>query len=70
MRGDTVIVDGQEIEAGDGNVVVFASMWENMDAIKARFGEDWQQSYLPPGYEDLIEECSVRHFDLASGWHV
>lgn len=56
--------------SGDGNVVVFASMWKDLDAIKDRFGEDWQQSYLPPGYEDLIEECSVRHFDLSSGWHV
>ena len=55
---------------GDGNVVVFASMWKDLDAIKDRFGEDWQQSYLPPGYEHLIEECSVRHFDLAAGWHV
>ncbi len=55
---------------GDGNVVVFASMWKDLDAIKDRFGEDWQKSYLPPGYEDLIEACSVRHFDLASGWHV
>ena len=55
---------------GDGNVVVFASMWKDLNAIKTRFGEDWQKSYLPPGYEDLIEACSVRHFDLSSGWHV
>ena len=26
----------------DGNVVMFASMWEDLDAVKARFGEDWQ----------------------------
>ena len=56
--------------AGNNDAVFFASLWTDMDAIKERFGEDWQSSFLPPGYEDLIESCSLRHFDLASGWHV
>ena len=56
--------------SGDDNVVVFASIWNNLQAIKDHFGEQWQSSYLPPGYEDLIIECTVRHFDLHSGWHV
>ena len=60
---------GRVVENG-GNVVIFASMWKNMEAVKDRFGVDWQSSYLPSGYEDLIDECSVRHFDLSSGWHV
>ena len=55
---------------GGGDVVVFSSIWNDLDSIKNRFGEDWQSSYLPPGYEDLIDECSVRHFDLSQGWHV
>ena len=59
-----------QIIADDNDVIVFASMWDNLDAVQARFGDDWQQSYLPEGYEDLIEECSVRHFDLSVGWHV
>ncbi|MDJ0827378.1 MAG: hypothetical protein QNJ16_17945 [Rhodobacter sp.] len=50
--------------------VVFASIWRDLDAVKDRFGEDWQSSFLPPGYEDLIDECSVRHIDLSAGWHV
>ena len=54
----------------EGNVVIFASIWKNMEAVKDRFGIDWQSSYLPSGYENLIDECSVRHFDLSSGWHV
>ena len=58
------------IVENDGNEVIFASMWRDMDAVKDRFGDDWQSSYLPAGYEDLIEECSVRHFDLSAGWHV
>ncbi|MEM7226933.1 MAG: antibiotic biosynthesis monooxygenase [Pseudomonadota bacterium] len=56
--------------AGAEDVVVFASLWRDMDAVKARFGADWLSSYLPPGYEDLIESCSVRHLDLSAGWHV
>ncbi len=55
----------------DGNeFVVFASIWKDMSAVKDRFGADWQSSYLPAGYEDLIEEWSVRHYDLGSGWHM
>jgi len=56
--------------AADEDVVVFASFWKDLDSVKKRFGEDWQSSFLPPGYENLIEECSVRHIDLSSGWHV
>lgn len=52
------------------DVVIFASLWRDTSAIKERFGEEWQDSFLPPGYEHLIDECSVRHFDLSSGWHV
>ena len=55
---------------GDGNVVVFVSVWKDLDAIKSRFGQDWQVSYMPDGYAEMIEECSVRHFDLTGGWHV
>ena len=61
---------GRMVATGHDEIVVFSSIWEDLDAVKARFGEDWQSSYLPPGYEELIEECSVRHFDLSAGWHV
>ncbi len=60
---------GRCVQGGE-DVVVFVSVWTNLDAVRARFGEDWQSSFLPPGYEDLIEECSLRHFDVSSGWHV
>jgi quinol monooxygenase YgiN len=43
---------------------VFASMWRDVDAIKARFGHDWRVSFLPPGYAELIEEFSVEHYHL------
>jgi hypothetical protein len=35
-----------------------------VDAIRARFGHDWRSSFLPPGYAELIEECSVEHYHL------
>ena len=60
---------GQGVAADEG-VVVFASIWTDLDAVKTRFGEDWEGSFLPPGYDALIEECSIRHIDLSSGWHV
>ena len=56
--------------AADDGCVVFASIWENMDAVKARFGPDWQRSFLPEGYEDLIETCTVRHIEVGVGWQV
>ncbi|MEQ8968208.1 MAG: hypothetical protein RID91_20490 [Azospirillaceae bacterium] len=59
-----------KIISGDDGRLIFASLWKDLDAVKRRFGEDWQESYLPEGYEDLIEECSVRHFDLSNGWFV
>jgi len=43
---------------------IFASIWANADAVKARFGEEWRVSLLPPGYAELIAECSVDHYHL------
>jgi quinol monooxygenase YgiN len=43
---------------------IFASIWADADAVKGRFGEQWRVSLLPPGYIDLIEECSVDHYHL------
>ena len=54
----------------DEDYVVFTSVWRDLEAVQARFGETWQQSFLPPGYEELIEECFVRHIDVSEGWHV
>lgn len=54
----------------EGDQVVFASLWSDLQAVRDRFGEDWQSSFLPAGYEDMIAECSIRHIDLSAGWHV
>jgi hypothetical protein len=51
--------------AGEGqHEFIFASIWADSDAVKARFGERWRVSMLPPGYAELIEECSVDHYQL------
>ncbi|WP_152612013.1 antibiotic biosynthesis monooxygenase [Ruegeria sp. ANG-S4] len=54
----------------DDDYVVFTSVWRDIKAVQARFGETWQVSFLPPGYEELIEECSIRHIDVGQGWHL
>lgn len=47
-----------------GRNFVFASVWRDVDALKARFGKQWRDSYLPSGYAEVIEECAVEHYHL------
>jgi hypothetical protein len=42
--------------------VVFESIWQDLDAVKAAFGEAWEQSYLPEGYAALMTAYLVHHF--------
>ena len=60
---------GRCVQGGE-NMVMFVSMWDDLEAVKHRFGEAWQVSYLPDGYEDLIETCSLRHLDASFGWNI
>jgi hypothetical protein len=55
--------------SGEGDGFVFVSVWRDLNSVKARFGDDWQSSFLPPGYSELIEECSIKHFALRTDWH-
>lgn len=55
---------------GAENTVIFVSVWKDLDAVKLKFGDDWQESFLPEGYEELIESCSIRHVDTGVGWHI
>lgn len=43
---------------------VFATIWQDADALKVFFGQDWRVSLLPQGYAELIELCSVEHYHL------
>ena len=60
---------GRCVQGGE-NTIMFVSVWKDLAAVKERFGNDWQKSYLPEGYADLIDECSVRHIEMSNGWHV
>ena len=60
---------GRSVE-DESNTVTFDSVWENVDAIKQRFGDAWQVSFILDGYDDLIEHFSLRHVDATDGWHV
>ena len=48
----------------DSNDLVFISLWQDIESIQALFGENWQQSYLPEGYAELIDHCSIRHIEF------
>lgn len=54
---------GENISS-DGSDLVFISVWENLESIKSLFGDDWEKSYLPEGYEDIIETCSIKHIEF------
>ncbi len=43
---------------------IFVTIWADANAVKTRFGEEWRVSHMPPGYAELIEECSVDHYHL------
>lgn len=60
--GNLGYFSGENISS-DENDLVFISVWKDLESIKSRFGETWQESYLPEGYEDLIESCSVKHIE-------
>ena len=53
-----------KLASADGNDLVFISVWKDLDSIKTRFGKDWEASYLPEGYDELIENCSIRHIEF------
>ena len=48
----------------DEHDLMFISVWNSLDSIKSHFGEDWEQSYLPEGYEEIIDHCSLKHVQI------
>ena len=67
------VVDGEPGNLGyffgvslssDENDLVFISVWRDLDSIKTRFGDQWQASFLPEGYAEMIESCSIRHVEF------
>ncbi len=56
--------------AKDEDTVIFASLWQNIGAVQDRFGTSWQESFLPPGYDELIDTCTICHIDVGTGWNI
>ncbi len=54
---------GKKTPSGDHDFV-FVSIWKNLESVQTLFGADWEKSFLPPGYNEIIEECSIKHFNF------
>lgn len=48
----------------DKHDLMFISVWKDLDSIKSHFGKEWEESYLPAGYEEIIESCSIKHIEF------
>ena len=49
--------------SSDEEDLVFISVWKDLESVKALFGTDWEESFLPEGYDEIIERCSVNHIE-------
>ena len=54
---------GENLSA-DERDLVFISVWEDLESVKLQFGRDWEESFLPEGYDQLIESCSIKHIEF------
>lgn len=54
---------GSNLSSGE-NDLVFISVWKDLESIQSLFGDEWEESFLPPGYDEIIESCSVRHIEF------
>ena len=54
---------GENISS-DGSDLVFISVWDDLESVKSLFGEAWEESYLPEGYEEIIDSCSIKHIEF------
>jgi heme-degrading monooxygenase HmoA len=44
------------------NEYAMISHWENVDALKAFAGEQWNHAVIPPGMEKFVVDCWVHHY--------
>ena len=59
---------GKNLSA-DENDLVFISVWKDLESIKSLFGKEWEESFLPEGYDEIIESCSIRHVEFDGKLH-
>ncbi len=49
----------------DDHDFLFVSIWDSLESVKSHFGKEWESSFLPPGYAEIIEACSIKHFEFS-----
>ena len=49
----------------DDHDFLFISIWDSIASVKLQFGKEWESSFLPPGYAEIIQECSIKHFKFS-----
>ncbi len=42
----------------------FVMVWEDLDALKAFVGEDYESPHIDPAEAELVESRSIKHYDL------
>ncbi len=42
----------------------FVMVWNDLDALKAFVGEDYQNPHIDPAEAELVESRSIMHYDL------
>lgn len=42
----------------------FVMIWENLETLKAFFGEDYQDPHIDAAEADLVQFRTVKHYDL------
>ena len=42
----------------------FVMIWENLEALKAFVGEDYQTPHIDPAEAELVESRTIKHYDL------
>jgi len=50
--------------SSDENDLMFISVWKDLESIKSLFGKEWEESFLPEGYDEIIESCSIKHIEF------
>lgn len=51
---------------GGGREWVVASLWADLDAVRAFAGADWRRIVLNDRQRDMLEESWVHHYEVAA----
>ena len=51
--------------SSDDHDFLFVSIWDSLESVQSHFGKEWESSFLPPGYAEIIEACSIKHFKFS-----